>query len=163
MPPQAILEYQSHDYEAPLYSIEDIRAVLPQRLEMEQLTGIVWVDAASHSLIGFKDVTHQEFWVKGHMPGFPLMPGVLQCEAAAQLASFYAVKHKLLEGGGFVGFAGMDEVRFRGPVYPGSRLILCARATRVRPRVRAEFEFQGFVDDKLVFHGNMVGVPISSG
>jgi 3-hydroxymyristoyl/3-hydroxydecanoyl-(acyl carrier protein) dehydratase len=55
----------------------------------------------------------------------------------------------------------MDTVRFRIPVYPGCRLILMARATRVMPRILAKFEFQGWVDDKLVFDGQMIGVPIS--
>ncbi len=45
----------------------------------------------------------------------------------------------------------MDEVRFRSPVLPPCRLILCAQGDPVKPRLRAEFEFQGFVDDKLVF------------
>ena len=110
---------------------------------------------------GFKDVTHDEFWIQGHMPGFPLMPGVILCEASAQLAGFYARKYNILQGGDYLGFGGMDTVRFRLPVYPGSRLIILARATRVMPRILSKFEFQGFVDDKLVFDGQMIGVPIS--
>ncbi len=66
---------------------------------MEQLSGIVHVDHDVHGLVGFKDITADEFWMKGHMPGFPLMPGVLLCEAAAQLAAFYGKKYNLLEAG----------------------------------------------------------------
>jgi 3-hydroxyacyl-[acyl-carrier-protein] dehydratase len=97
------------------------------------------------------------------MPGFPLMPGVLLCEAAAQLAGFYARKYDILQAGDYLGFGGMNEVRFRAPVYPNSRLIICARAVKVKLKRMAHFEFQGFVEDTQVFNGSMIGVPISRG
>jgi 3-hydroxyacyl-[acyl-carrier-protein] dehydratase len=95
------------------------------------------------------------------MPAFALMPGVMLCEVAAQLAGFYARKYNILGGGDFLGFGGMDEVRFRNPVFPGDRLLVMARTTRVRPGRRAEFDFQGYVGQKMVFSGHMIGVPIS--
>ncbi|MEZ6051731.1 MAG: hypothetical protein R3B91_13985 [Planctomycetaceae bacterium] len=45
--------------------------------------------------------------------------------------------------------------------YFAVRLIPVARAVKVRPKRRAEFEFQGFVDGKMVYSGSMIGVPIS--
>ena len=72
---------------------EAIRQVNPQRFEMEQLTAIVYVDPVNHVIVGYKDVRHDEFWVRGHMPDYPLLPGVLMCEAAAQLCSYYIVTH----------------------------------------------------------------------
>ena len=62
---------------------------------------------------------------------------------------------------GRIGFSGMNEVRFRSPVFPGDRLLVMAKVTRVRKGRRAEFDFQGYVSGKLVFSGNMIGVPIS--
>ncbi|MEO1995327.1 MAG: beta-hydroxyacyl-ACP dehydratase, partial [Planctomycetaceae bacterium] len=58
-------------------------------------------------------------------------------------------------------FGGMTEVRFRRPVFPGSRLVLMTGVTKVRPNRRVEFIFQGYVDQKLVFSGTMIGVPIN--
>ncbi len=150
----------SINFEKPLYDLHEIRKVNPQRHEMEQLTGIVHIDHSIQGLIGFKDVTDDEFWIQGHMPGFPLMPGVIMCECAAQLAGFYARKFDLLAGD-FLGFGGMSEVRFRLPVAPNSRLVLMAKVVEVRVRRRAEFAFQGYVNDRMVFSGNMIGVPIS--
>src|SRR6185295_10997740 len=106
-----------------LLDIEAIRAINPQRGAMEQLTAIVHIDREKHGVVGFKDVTDKEFWIQGHMPGFPLMPGVVMCECIAQIAGYYARKYQIL-GGEFVGFGGMDNVRFRSPVFPNSRLIL---------------------------------------
>ncbi|MGC1273059.1 MAG: 3-hydroxyacyl-ACP dehydratase FabZ family protein [Planctomycetaceae bacterium] len=159
MPPQAIYDLDAIDFDHPIYTIADIREVNPQRFEMEQLTAIVHVDCENHGIVGYKRLTFDEFWCAGHMPGYPLMPGVLQCEAAAQLASFYTRKFGLL-GGSFVGFGGLDDVRFRSPVFPGSRLDLTARAVRVKAGRLAEFEFQGLVDGTLVFSGKMTGVAI---
>lgn len=160
MPPPVLLDYTHIDFSRPIYDIEAIRRVNPQRNQMEHLTAVVWEDIAQHAVIGYKDITENEFWVPGHMPGFPLMPGVIMCEAAAQLAGFYAQKHKLL-GGDFVGFGGMDDIRFRGPVFPNSRLILLAKMKELKPRRLATFDFQGIVNDKIVFTGSMIGVPIS--
>ncbi len=159
MPPQPLYDISHLDLDKPLMNINDIRKVNAQRHEMEQLTAVVLIDRENHGIVGYKDVTENEFWVTGHMPGFPIMPGVILCECAAQLASFYAKKFDIL-GGDYLGFGGMNEVRFRAPVYPGSRLVLMVKATRIRPHRRAEFALQGFVGDKLVFHGEMIGVPL---
>ncbi len=161
MPPQALYDFSQFNYAKPLFDIDQIRKVNPQRHEMEQLTGIVYLDQENHGLVGFKDITDDEFWVQGHMPGFPLMPGVILCECAAQLAGFYSRKFNIVGAGDYMGFGGMNSVRFRAPVFPGCRLIICARATRIRVKRRAEFQFQGFVNDKMVFEGEMIGVPIS--
>lgn len=160
MPPPLLMDLKQIDFEHPMFDITEIRKVNPQRGLMEHLTAVAYVDPATHTLVGYKDVTDQEFWIEGHMPGFPLMPGVIMCEAIAQLAGFYARKYKLL-GGDFVGFGGMNEVRFRAPVYPNCRLILIAHVTSVKHK-RAEFDFQGMVNDKMVFSGSMIGTQIDS-
>jgi 3-hydroxyacyl-[acyl-carrier-protein] dehydratase len=162
MPAPPFYDYAKFDFDKPIFTLEDIRRINPQRGEMEQVTGVVFVDMEQNGIIGFKDVTEHEFWTQGHMPGYPIMPGVILCESAAQVASFYARKFNILAGD-FLGFGGMDDVRFRVPVLPPCRLILLARLTSYRTGRRAEFAFQGFVKDRMVFSGTMIGVPIHVG
>ena len=159
MPPPSLFPLDSLDFDNPEFDLDEIRKVNPQRHEMEQITGVVHVDPENHGIVGYKDITDEEFWITGHMPGFPLMPGVVMCECAAQLAGFYARKYNIL-GGDYVGFGGMNDVKFRYPVFPGDRLVLMATVTKVRPHRRAEFDFQGFVGERMVFCGSMFGVPI---
>jgi 3-hydroxyacyl-[acyl-carrier-protein] dehydratase len=162
MRPQPIydLEEMELNFDNPMFGIEQIREINPQRFEMEQVTAVLDVNLEEKKIMGFKDVAEDEFWVRGHMPNFPLMPGVVMCECAAQLAGFLARKYKLLPGD-FLGFGGMSDVRFRAPVAPGSRLVLMAQVTSIRGKRRAEFNFQGYVEKRLVFSGTMIGVPIT--
>ncbi len=161
MPPVALVDPSTIDTSKILHDIEDIRRGNLQRFEMEQLTAIIHLDRENHLIIGFKDITSDEFWVRGHMPDYPLMPGVLMCEAAAQLCSFYCQQIKMLDEGGFIGFGGMEEVRFRGQVKPGDRLVIIAKAHRVHRR-QAIFDTQGFVGTNMVFQGRIIGVPLTS-
>lgn len=161
MPEAPFFDLEQFQNKEPMFDLEAIRKINPQRHAMEQLTAVLWVDEPTHSIVGYKDITDDEFWCTGHMPGFPLMPGVVLCECAAQLAGFYARKYDILGGGDFLGFGGMDHVRFRAPVFPGDRLLILARVLKVKPKRRAEYEFQGFVKDKMVFNGSMIGVPIN--
>src|SRR5215470_10769998 len=91
MPPELILNPAEIDTSRVLADREEVRKVNPQRFEMEQLDAIVLMDPAAKLIVGYKDVRADEFWVRGHMPDFPLLPGVLMCEAAAQLVSWYTV------------------------------------------------------------------------
>jgi 3-hydroxyacyl-[acyl-carrier-protein] dehydratase len=153
------LDVRSLDLDNVLVDLEGIRRVNPQRGAMEQLTAIVLIDPKEHRTAGYKDASRDDFWVPGHMPGFPLMPGVIMCEAAAQLANYYCVTQQLMDGD-FIGFGGMEGVRFRGPVHPGDRLVIAAHLTQLRKNRRAVFDFQGFVGDSMVVDGQIIGVPL---
>jgi 3-hydroxyacyl-[acyl-carrier-protein] dehydratase len=159
MPPVALIDPAAIDTSTVLHGIEEIRQGNPQRFEMEHLTAIVWIDRKDHLIVGYKDVTESEFWVRGHMPDYPLMPGVIMLEAAAQLCSFYCHLAGLIQDG-FLGFGGMEDVRFRGQVRPGDRLALIAKTTKIHRR-QMVFETQGFVGVNMVFHAKIIGVPLA--
>lgn len=147
------------DFDHPIADIEAIRKFNPQRHEMEQLTAILCEDLQQNACAAYKEVTDQEFWVRGHMPGMPLMPGVVMLEAVAQLSSYYTQKHDLL-GAAMVGFGGVDEVRFRGVVVPGDKLVLMVRLDKARRGRMIVASFQGVVGDNLVLEGCLRGIPI---
>ena len=159
MPPELHFDPAKVDFGRVIADRAEIRKVNRQRFEMEQIDAIVLLDMDRKLVAGYKDVRDDEFWARGHMPGYPLMPGVLMCEAAAQLCSFYVVKCGLMQGD-FLGFGGLEKVRFRGPVRPGDRLVLIAKGTKMHRR-QTIFNVQGFVGDTMVFHGDFIGVPMS--
>jgi 3-hydroxyacyl-[acyl-carrier-protein] dehydratase len=89
MPPKLLVDLSGIDLTRVAIPIEEIREVNPQRYEMEQLSGIITYRPDLGYIVAFRDVRPDEFWVRGHIPGRPLFPGVLMIEAAAQLSSFY--------------------------------------------------------------------------
>jgi 3-hydroxyacyl-[acyl-carrier-protein] dehydratase len=159
MPPEIHLNPADLDLSRIIADQEAIRQVNPQRFAMEQINAIVHIDRERHIIAGFKDVRPDEFWVPGHMPGYPLLPGILMCEAGAQLCAYYTKTGGLLAGD-FIGFAGMDNVRFRSPVHPGDRLVFICKGIKLHRR-QTIFNVQAFVENKLVFHADIVGVSLS--
>jgi 3-hydroxyacyl-[acyl-carrier-protein] dehydratase len=156
---ELLLDLSEIDFNRVVADLEEIRRFNPQRFEMEQLTAICFDDYDRAICAGYKDVTDKEFWVRGHMPDYPLMPGVLMCEAAAQLCSYYLVTQDLMQGD-FIGFGGLENVRFRGTVKPGDRLVLIAKAIRVHRR-QTVCNVQGFVGATMVFQADVIGVPLT--
>lgn len=157
MPQEILADLNTLDLNKSIVDIETIRAIIPHRYEMEQLSGIVKFDPEQGIIVGYKDVSPNEFWVRGHIPGRPLMPGVLMLEAAAQLCTYYY--KKTIRDDRFLGFGGIDKVKFRGKVVPGDKLILIAKNRELRAR-RAIFDTQGVVDGKLVFEGVIIGMVV---
>ena len=159
MPPPLHFDPSTLDFNKLVVDRDEIQRINPQRFEMAHLDGIVYIDREQNLVVGYKDVRPDEFWVRGHMPGYPLLPGVLMCEAAAQLCSYYTVTIGLLKDD-FIGFGGLEHVRFRGVVRPGDRLVLVGTGLQLHPR-KTVFNVQGLVKGTMVFHGDVVGVPMS--
>src|SRR5688500_3203663 len=142
MLPQLIIDLSATDLNKVLFDQEAIREFNPQRGDMEMLNAIVYANAEQGEIVGYKDVRDNEFWVPGHIPGRPLLPGVLMIEAGAQLSSVYTRK---FEGWtGFIGFGGVDGVKFRAPVTPGQRMYLLGKKLWSRHR-RICSKIQGIV------------------
>ena len=155
-----LLDLSKIDLNHVVADLEEIRRFNPQRFEMEQLTAIAYDDFEKKICVGYKDITDQDFWVRGHMPGMPLMPGVLICESAAQLCSYFAHKHHLLGDCKVVGFGGLEEVRFRDPVRVGDRLVIVCKMIKVRPGAIIVCRFQAFVQQSMVADGKIKGIPL---
>ena len=159
MPPPLLFDLSEIDLDGPpLFDREAVCKVNPQRYEMQHLDGILWYDKEQASILGYKDVTDKEFWVRGHIPGRPLMPGVIQIEAAAQLLSFFV--KEIYQEEGFVGFGGIDQAKFRAPVEPGCRLLLLGHITKARPGRKYVCNVQAVVDETLVLEATISGMKV---
>ena len=158
MPPPLLFDLSQIDLtKPPIFDMEAICKVNPQRFEMQQLDGILWCDKEKLLILGYKDVTEDEFWVRGHIPGRPLMPGVIMVESAAQLSSFIVKEIYGLEG--FIGFAGIDETKFRNIIEPGKRLYLLGHLTKFQRR-KFTCSVQGVVDGTMVFETLVSGLIV---
>ena len=155
MPPQPLFDMSVIDYDNVAITHDEIYAVNPHRYEFALLDGIMFMDWEEGISAGFRDIRDDEFWVRGHIPGRPIFPGVLMIETAAQLVSYYAKAIAKREG--FLGFAGVSDVRFRGSVVPGQRLVMCGKMLEIRPR-RCIGATQAFVDGEMVYEGLITGM-----
>jgi 3-hydroxyacyl-[acyl-carrier-protein] dehydratase len=157
---QPIIDFSEFDENRIVADLETIRRHNRQRYEMEQLTAVVHEDTVKHIAVGYKDLGPDEFWARGHMPGMPLLPGVIMCEIAAQLCSFYSQRQNLLGNDATLGFGGMNEVRFRDVVRPGQRVYVACMLTRVRKGKLVVSRFQAYVDRKVVGEGEIIGIAL---
>jgi 3-hydroxyacyl-[acyl-carrier-protein] dehydratase len=155
MAPSFLIDLSAIDLNRTIISLDEIRKVIPQRFEMEMLSGIVYDDGGT--IIGYKDVTLDDFWVRGHIPGRPLMPGVMMIECAAQLCAFWTMRKQPQMG--FVGFARCDRVSFRGTVVPPARLYMIAQTVEITRR-RAIANCQGIHNGNLVFEATVTGMSV---
>lgn len=155
MPPPVILDPSSLDLTRCVFAREAIEELIPQRHEFALLDAVVYIDPTERVFAGYHDVRPDGWWARGHIPGRPLFPGVLMMEVAAQLASF--MTSHLLNSKGFVGFAGIDDVKFRGAVVPPCRFVVIGRALTLRPR-RTVCAAQGFIDTTMVFEAEITGM-----
>ncbi|MEM8738751.1 MAG: 3-hydroxyacyl-ACP dehydratase FabZ family protein [Planctomycetota bacterium] len=157
MAPTVLFDLESLDLSQPVYDTAAIEAINPHRGAMRLIDEILYESPDCIDYIAAKDIGDAEFWVEGHIPGRPIFPGVLMIEAAAQLSSFITLKK--MTGEAFMGFAGVDGVKFRGQVVPGDRLLILIRETEHRRR-RCTCLAQGIVNGNLVFEATIQGMPM---
>jgi 3-hydroxyacyl-[acyl-carrier-protein] dehydratase len=158
MPPPLLLDPTTIDTTTIVADRAAICEFIPHRGQMLHIDAVVSIDEANPIVVGYKDVREDEFWVQGHFPNYPILPGVIQCEAAAQLLCYYAQYAKVMTNS-LLGLGGIDEARFRGAVRPGDRLIIVLKAERLDRR-QTIFQCQGYVNNSIVFNCKVIGVPI---
>jgi UDP-3-O-[3-hydroxymyristoyl] N-acetylglucosamine deacetylase/3-hydroxyacyl-[acyl-carrier-protein] dehydratase len=112
---------------------KDIMAVLPHRYPFLMVDRILSFEG-NNKCVGTKQVTINEPFFQGHFPGHPVMPGVLQVEAMAQVASIL-LRKQFTEISGIGYFLSADDVKFRKPVVPGDMLIIEAELLRAKGHI----------------------------
>jgi 3-hydroxyacyl-[acyl-carrier-protein] dehydratase len=103
--------------------IEEILKLLPHRYPFLMIDRVLEVDPGVRA-VGLKCVSINEPQFQGHFPDQPIMPGVLLCEAFAQVAGIVALTAYPDMAGKAVYLLGLDKVRFRKPVRPGDQVVI---------------------------------------
>jgi len=116
-----------------MLSIEQIMEIIPHRPPFLLVDRILELEHGVRA-VGLKQVTANEPFFAGHFPGRPIMPGVLQIEALAQVGAV-ALLSEPEHRGKLALFAGLDGVRFRRLVVPGDTLRLEVTLEKLRRRI----------------------------
>lgn len=118
-----------------VYDSVAIQKILPHRFPFLLVDKITELDPRVR-IVGIKQVTINEPFFAGHFPEAPVMPGVLQIEALAQVGAILALREFEDRDGKIPFFSGIDEAKFRRPVVPGDTLTLEVTALRVGSKVQ---------------------------
>ncbi len=119
--------------EAGVLDINEIQRVLPHRYPFLMVDRIIELEADRRA-VGVKAVTINEPYFQGHFPGHPVMPGVLQVEAMAQVASI-VMMHKPENVGKIGYFMSANDIKFRKPVFPGDTLFIHCEMLSTKKRL----------------------------
>ncbi|MBC8207040.1 MAG: 3-hydroxyacyl-ACP dehydratase FabZ [Kiritimatiellales bacterium] len=137
----------------PTLNIQEILEILPHRYPFMLVDRILECDDEKR-IVGIKNLTFNELFFQGHFPGQPVMPGVLQMEAMAQVAGI--LLNRMFGGEGKISyFAAIDNARFRRPVVPGDQLRMEIEIIKAKPRL-SKVHAKAFVDDQLVSEADLM-------
>ncbi|MBU4198777.1 MAG: 3-hydroxyacyl-ACP dehydratase FabZ [Verrucomicrobia bacterium] len=117
----------------PAIDIQEIMKIVPHRYPMLMVDRILECDD-DKKIVGMKNLTFNEPFFQGHFPGRPIMPGVLQLEAMAQVGGVLLSRRTGLKGL-IPLFMAVDKARFRRMIIPGDQMRIELEVTNARARV----------------------------
>jgi 3-hydroxyacyl-[acyl-carrier-protein] dehydratase len=166
MPRDTFIDFDALDLSRDVVTKAEVLEVLKQRGRFEQVDGILHLDGPGGWIVGYKNITAGDWWTHDHIPGRPLFPGVLMIESAAQMCTYHFMRSQNVPASTFVGFGGLDDVRFRAAVVPDCRLVIAGHVQRVRSGMFV-YDAKGYVwkgagggDRQLAFEAVIKGVIV---
>ncbi len=125
--------------------IESVMRILPHRYPFLMVDRVTHIEG--NRIVALKNVTINEPFFQGHFPGHPIMPGVLQLEAMAQVAGILMLR-RAENAGQIAYFMSAEDVKWRKPVHPGDALEIDVELTKIRGKIgkaRGRCKVQGEV------------------
>lgn len=139
---------------SPFMDIDDIMAKLPHRPPFLLVDRVI--EMGDNHIVGLKNVTMNEPFFQGHFPGVPLMPGVLQIEAMAQVGGILALSQVEDPENYLTYFMKIDKVRFKQKVFPGDTLIFKLELVSPIRRGICHMQGRGYVGEKQVVEAELM-------
>src|SRR5687767_13252135 len=139
-----------------IYDSQAIKEILPHRYPFLLVDKIIELEPRAR-IVGVKQVTINEPFFAGHFPEAPVMPGVLQIEALAQVGAILALREFENRNEKIPFFSGIESARFRRPVVPGDTLILEVTALRIGSKVQ-KMRGVASVDGKVTAEAEIMSV-----
>jgi len=140
----------------PILDSIGIQQILPHRYPFLMVDKIIEIEPRIR-IVGIKQVTINENFFAGHFPGTPVMPGVLQIEALAQVGAILGLREMEDREDKIPFFAGLDNCRFRHPVVPGDTLRLEVTTIRSGSRVQ-RMHGVASVDGKMTAEADILSI-----
>ncbi len=138
----------------PIYNINDISKMLPHRYPFLLVDKVI--DIKETSIVGVKNVTFNEPFFQGHFPDNPVMPGVLQIEAMAQVGGIFALSTVEEPEKYSTYFLRIDRVRFKRKVIPGDTLVFELELTAPIRRGIVQMKGTAYVNGQVASEGEMM-------
>lgn len=157
MPPPFLFPLDGVDPSSAVLDYTRIYEMLPHRHEFALLDAVVFVNDDKSRIVTRRDLTLDDWWVRGHVPGRPIFPGVLLLEMAGQTMAVLAKLRGYYDG--FIGYGGVDECKFREAVVPPCRVLILGTSEEIRSR-RIMSRAQGVVNGRVVFEARVTGLTM---
>lgn len=130
-------------------TLEDVHKILPHRYPFALIDKVIEY-VPGKSAVGVKSISFNEPQFMGHFPERPIMPGVMQIEALAQLAGIVCLQMEGAEPGAVFFFAAVDGVKWKRPVVPGDQLVMEVEIKQWKAKYGiAKATGRGYVDGNL--------------